>query len=435
MHETITATLTPLEAKKIIKSLGESGLPPNQGVAFYNVGNESLLSTLEKEYFEDYLKDGGAAFKLVVGYYGSGKSHFLLCIRDLAWRHNFVVSRTELSPRECPYDDQLAVYKSVARNIIWHSEDKSVSDETGLPAFLENHFYRLCSKMGIDEVFEEAGINSKLNAWIENLKRARVESPSFLNAVRAYFRALALSDEEQRRLIGSYLLGESLGVTQIRSFDAYEKMDKSNAFRQLRSLCQIISELGYSGTVLLFDEGDRMISIGAPKREKIAIDNLREVVDRCANDQLPGTLFVYAVPPQFVNDIAPKYDAFYQRIGRLSDAFSRRNHFSPLIDLAHLDLPGLELLKKIGERILPVFELAYNCSFDSERQKQNISLLADECAQLLGENYRRVFVKTLVTFLNEQRIDGERNYDSRQAENHLQEVNETLNKSEANAEY
>jgi hypothetical protein len=146
--------LTAREAKHIIHKIGESGLPPNKGIRYYNVGNESLLKALDAEYFQDYLKDGGASFKLVVGDYGAGKSHFLLCIRDLAWEHGFVVSRTELSPKECPYDNQLAVYQSVARNIIWHSEDVTVEDDKGLHTFLENHFYAVCKSLEVETPFD-----------------------------------------------------------------------------------------------------------------------------------------------------------------------------------------------------------------------------------------------------------------------------------------
>jgi hypothetical protein len=78
----------------------------------------------------------------------------------------------------------------------------------------------------------------------------------------------------------------------------------------LRSLCQVVRALGYSGLALLFDEGDRMLSVGG-RSEKVATDNLREVIDRCRED-LPGAMFVYAVPPAFITDIVPKYPALLQ---------------------------------------------------------------------------------------------------------------------------
>src|SRR5579863_10365951 len=127
---------TPQIARQIVEVIGQSGTPPPNGVGYYNVGNDRLLDIIEKHYFESYLAEGGAVFKLIVGDYGAGKSHFLYCLRDLAWRHDFVVSKVDLSPKESPYDDQKRVYAAVAGNILWHEGSES-SEEKGLARFLE----------------------------------------------------------------------------------------------------------------------------------------------------------------------------------------------------------------------------------------------------------------------------------------------------------
>ena len=93
-------------ARQIIEVLGSSGTPPTKGVQHFNVGNRSLLDALDRFYLSSYLQDGGAAFKLVVGDYGSGKSHFLYCLRDVAWARGFAVAKVDLSPVETPYNDQ-----------------------------------------------------------------------------------------------------------------------------------------------------------------------------------------------------------------------------------------------------------------------------------------------------------------------------------------
>src|SRR5258707_1492874 len=104
---------------QIIGVLGPSGVLVSKGVSYYNVGNESMLNALDKHYLSSYLAEGGAVFKLVVGDYGSGKSHFLYCVRDRAWERNFAVSKVDLSPKESPYDDQNRRYVAVASSIIW----------------------------------------------------------------------------------------------------------------------------------------------------------------------------------------------------------------------------------------------------------------------------------------------------------------------------
>jgi hypothetical protein len=206
-------------------------------------------------------------------------------------------------------------------------------------------------------------------------------------------------------------------------------MDRSVAFKMLRSLSQLIHELGYAGLVLLFDEGDRMVSIGSSRTEKVACDNLREVIDRCAGESLPATLFVYAVPPYFVTNIAPQYEALAQRISS-KVKFSRKNPFSVQISLDQLDYPGEQMLKMIGEKLLAIFELAYDMKFDRELQSKNIEHLAAACGALLSTSHRRHFVKSLMDILTEQRVDGEKLYEADGVQGVVRQVTEQLGRSE-----
>ncbi len=89
-------------ARQIVEVLGQSGTPPPRGVRFYNVGNQKLLDVMENQYLGSYLADGGAVFKLVVGDYGSGKSHFLYCVRDRAWAAQFRGEQSRSQPARKP---------------------------------------------------------------------------------------------------------------------------------------------------------------------------------------------------------------------------------------------------------------------------------------------------------------------------------------------
>jgi hypothetical protein len=163
--------------------------------------------------------------------------------------------------------------------------------------------------------------------------------------------------------------------------------------------------MGYTGLILLFDEGDRMMSVGG-KSEKVATDNLREVIDRCRED-LPGAMFMYAVPPAFLYDVVPKYPALQQRI-QTPGYFSRTNPFTPQINLDQLDIPDEQLLPEIGYRLLAIFETAYDVKLDPDIQAQNITLLSEvACQSYLAISHRRLFVKTLVTEWFRQKEQGE----------------------------
>ncbi len=421
--------LTQQEAQHIIRKLGESGIPPTRGLEAYTVGMDSVLGTLENEYLKGYLRDGGSSFKLVVGEYGSGKSHFLYRLRDIAWDNGFVVSRTELSPKECPYDNQLKVYQAVISNLIFHSPDPNVADTQGIESFLENHFFTTMQMLGIGTMMTSVGLDKRVELWLDSILRYKIESPSFRHAVYFYLKAVAEENESAKRNIGAWMRGESVALKDVRAFSITERIDRSVAFKMLRSVSQMVHELGYAGLVLLFDEGDRMVSIGSSKTEKVACDNLREVIDRCAGESLPSTLFVYAVPPYFVTNIAPQYEALSQRISS-KVKFSRKNPFSVQISLDQLDYPGEELLRLIGEKLLVVFEQAYSIELNHELQKQNIAQLAETCGSLLSASHRRHFVKSLIDMLSEQRADGERIYEPDNVQSVVRGVTEQLGRSQ-----
>lgn len=395
-------------AIQIIEVLGQSGVPLSKGVSFYNVGNESLLNTIDAHYLGSYLADGGAVFKLVVGDYGSGKSHFLYCVQDRAWQRNFAVSKVDLSPKESPYDDQRRVYAAVASHIIWHELSNNGAEEHGLARFLEGTLRRLVETRGSDLQDPTVAELPDVQALLETVQNTSIDSLSFQKAILGFFNALLFQKELRQESLARWLQGDEVtpeDMRDLRTIGVTEKITKINAFKMLRSLCQTVRALGYSGLVLLFDEGDRMLSIGG-KSEKVATDNLREVIDRCRED-LPGAMFMYAVPPDFVKSIIPKYQALDQRI-RTAHYFSKSNPFSTQINLDHLDIPDSDLLMQIGYRLLPIFEVAYDIKMNSDFQAENIAVLSEAARRAyLDVSHRRLFIKSLIMEWYRQKEEGE----------------------------
>src|SRR3972149_4694371 len=138
--------LSTEQAYRIINAL-RKGTPPEEGVDLYSVGREQLLS-----YFDDKLieikKYGVSDVKFVSADFGDGKSHFLDLLRDLALKHNFVVSKVELHSREAPFDQLPIVIQRIMANIATPAERKS-----GLEALLNDWSIRNKTKSE-QEIFE-----------------------------------------------------------------------------------------------------------------------------------------------------------------------------------------------------------------------------------------------------------------------------------------
>src|SRR6266850_6764558 len=110
--------LDEAQARRILAMMGENGKPPELGISHVNVGNESYLKIIDKTYIQDLVRAAeGSSFKLVQGTYGAGKTHFLYCVRDLAWRRDMLTAFVTVSPKETPFNRPLAIYRAVAQRL------------------------------------------------------------------------------------------------------------------------------------------------------------------------------------------------------------------------------------------------------------------------------------------------------------------------------
>ena len=143
--------------------------------------------------------------------------------------------------------------------------------------------------------------------WIQStLKNTpAVDSTAFVTAAAELLLAKLQGDEEKGRLVATYLRGEQPPAANLRKIGVYEQLNPSNGFRMLRSLCQVLQRSGLAaGTVLLFDEARQVLSLMSTKGQKVACENLQNVINRCNSGELPGTMFLYGVMPDFFTNFA-----------------------------------------------------------------------------------------------------------------------------------
>jgi hypothetical protein len=392
-------SLQPELARHIIQRVGESGQPPEQGITHLNVGNDSYLRILDEEYLTRLKHNPrGSSFKLVQGYYGGGKTHFLYCVRDLAWKHGFLTSLVNLSPRECPYDDPVKVYAAVAINLTSPPLDDGVEPTRSLTDLLRDLADDRRTAMGAKRAM----------TWIQRTAaRVSTESHSFRKAATAFMAAYLQGDADREAILEPWLLGEPVPRTETRPLGVFEAIESSTGFKMLRSLSQVISGYGLPGIALLFDEVDRNLSLTSRKMLAVG-DNLRQVIDLCGQARLPSTLFLYAVPPEFLRNVVPDYPALDQRL-KSPVPLCERSPQAAVIDLEHLDMDPVALLTGIGDRLQSIFETATGWKADAAIQAHNRALIASTMAAYTFEvSHRRLFVKTYVDFLYRQKAEQQR---------------------------
>jgi hypothetical protein len=392
------------DARRIINSLGQSGQPPKLGASYLNVGTQTILEQLRKEYLEDFLtpfegQDGEGTCKWVEANYGNGKTQFLRCMQEQAWDLGYVTAFVELSQNECPLDQPHLVYGAVARSVQARPLQAADVDRKGLDIALEQlidrKFEGVLSGLPNDDLQDQA------RAWVNNtLATTSVECSAFRSSCLKFLLAKLQGDSQVTELIAPYLRGEPSAMPELKKIGILEKIDKSSGFRFLRSLCQLIQRSGLgTGTILLFDETGDILSLMSSKAKKAACENLLTVINRCNNGELPGTMFMYGVMPDFFTGFATDYPALQQRCGR-----------GTRINLEILEgIKEIDLLRQIGEKITAVFQIAFeDAPKDYEILERNLKTVADQVLKqaLVGSGTRRLLVKTWVQALQTFREGG-----------------------------
>jgi hypothetical protein len=384
-----------LLAKAIIHKLGSSGTPPEFGLEHFSIGLEPILSAIEEEYLKGILKMGLSSFKIVTGSYGGGKTHFLYCIRDRAWKENYVVSYISLNPTECPFDKLELVYKAVMTGLSYPMTSAEMMSpwEKGIEPFLRKWAKGLLERSNEDLEAAKEVINSIRGC----------ESSSFGNALRGALHSIIQNDEEGFQMAVQWLKGEEIPFEWRSRFLISERIEKTTAFRMMRSLAQAVNQMGFSGIIFLFDEAERGLSIYSARDKRRALDNLRQLIDECGNARLPGTMIFYAIPDEnlLLSGSGGVYEALKQR---LRSSFTEGNPLGVKINLENIGIPPEEFLKSLGNKLADIFEVAYGFKFDRNKLREVISYLTETALEYQFDvSYRRIFVISAIEVFQRMR--------------------------------
>lgn len=128
----------------------KGGVVPRVGLEYITVGRDREIDALLRDI--DIIADGGAAFRFIVGKYGSGKSFLLQTIRNYATERGFVVVDADLSPERRfvgAKGQGLATFKELMKNM----STKTKPDGGALPLILERWISGINPQLPLKMVF------------------------------------------------------------------------------------------------------------------------------------------------------------------------------------------------------------------------------------------------------------------------------------------
>ena len=395
--------MNPVVARKIIDIVGGQGNPPDYGFQYFTAGLDNYLNTIDEEYLRSFIRDGGSTFKMVIEIYGGGKTHFLYSIREIAWKYNYITPYVVLSPEQRPFYKLELVYREIVANLVYPQTPEAFLSgyERGIEATIKKWYNQKYQE--VSEKLSGDSILHELNTYASSL--GSYESTSFRNAVKEAFLSLAEKRDDDFTLITQWLKGENPPKNMLKNFKIFEKIDKSTAFKMIRSLVQWVREMGYSGLIVLMDEAEQTPSMSS-KQRAILLNNLRELVDECGHANFKNTMWFYAAPDEnFLEGKSQVYEALRQRVSTVFD--TEINPTGVKIYLEKIPVEPVELLKEIGKKLARIYEIAYDVQLDKnvlEKTIENIAKAAYETK--LATGYKRSFVQYIIKAFHKIRKTG-----------------------------
>jgi succinate dehydrogenase flavin-adding protein (antitoxin of CptAB toxin-antitoxin module) len=231
------------------------------------------------------------------------------------------------------------------------------------------------------------------------------DSSSFKNAISEAFLALMDKRDEDFENIIAWIKGENPPATLRKKYKIFEKIDKSTAFKMIRSLVQWVQDVGYSGMIVLMDEAEQKTSMSS-QQKNILLNNLRELIDECGRSNFKHTMWFYAVPDElFLDGSTGVYQALNQRLETVFDA-----EINPTgVKLRLAPIKGIDILIEIGNKLAEIYQIAFKQEFDKAKLSESIKNIAEGAqSHQYGEvDVKRRFVQALIQAFNKLRKTGE----------------------------
>jgi len=366
-----------------LEQLAQYGVPGRGAARLLDVGNARFLRYFDLEVLDELVCRGGATCKVFEGAYGSGKTHLLQLLHDLALAKGMAVVRTDLSQALSLED-----WRLITQHILQHIEVQTASGPvTSLPKILET-----LGRGGLLKTNELNGIN--------------LPHQGFARAISLLSEPSALPPNA-RFVLSRFLLGDRVNAGDLKAIGAAgvkHPLSSRNAELVAKTVFAALFRLGVPGTLLLFDENERTFVFSRsvpPRRVLLGANLLRRLIDASASGYLVATAAVFAVIPGFVENCAVAYPALGQRL-RLARDDRAAGWRSPVIHLEAVSTepdPDAFLSGLLGR----VSALLQHCGRPlNGKQRDFESAGRRVLAQNAGSGYRRDLVKLIATMTLQQ---------------------------------
>lgn len=286
------------ERDAILQSL-QAGLVPRLGLHLIQVGRkqevEAMLADLER------IEQGGSAFRIVVGRFGSGKSFFMNLVRNLALQKRLVVVQADMSMErrlQASGGEARALYSELVRNLAI----KNKPDGGALRNLCEGWISTLQY-----EVTQAGGAQEDVKKRIfEDLKSLQdhVGGFEFTEVLAKYYEGYISGNDALQGAALRWLRAEYTTKTEARQDLGVRRIiDDENFYDSLKLLAAFSIKAGHAGVLVNLDEmvvlSHRMPSA---RSRQTNYESLLTILNDCLQGSVRGLGFMMAGTDECLED-------------------------------------------------------------------------------------------------------------------------------------
>lgn len=349
-----------------------AGVVPRIGLEQIAVGRKPEVDAILRDL--DNIAEGGAAFKLITGRYGSGKSFLLQMIRNYAMDREFVVADADLSPERRLVGTKgqgLATYRELMTRLSTRTRPDGGALEPILQKWIAALQQQTMQNQGLrpDDPALPSEVEKQIYA-VTNEMQNLVHGFDFAKVLASYWNGYKLGDDDRKQAALRWLRGEYATKTEAKKELAVGVIiDDDNWYDYFKLWSEFTARIGYKGLLLFIDEAVNLYKI----TNSISRQSNYEKLLTMFNDTMQGKaehlgIFVGGTP-QFVEDERRglfSYEALRSRLidGRYA-ARDYANYTGPILKLAMLSHEEiLILLQKL--RQIHALHFGYQASLTDE---------------------------------------------------------------------
>lgn len=380
------------ERDAIIQSL-KTGVTPKIGIQHIQVGRVNELKAMIQDIKR--IEDGGAAFRLIIGDYGSGKTFFMSVVRAIALENKFVTVHADLSP-----DRRLHATNGQAKNLyselMINMATRNKPDGNALTSVVEKFITQVQKEADSTDSSVEKILHQRLSAISE-----MVGGYDFAKVIEAYWKASEQEDEQLKACAIKWLRAEYNSKIEARNdLGVRTIISDASFYDSLKIMSLFVRQAGYSGLLVNLDEMVNLYKLNSSQARKSNYEQILRMLNDCLQGNAEYIGFLLGGTPEFLLDPRKGLYSYEALQSRLADNnFAKQagviDYSSPALHLASLTPEELYILLKNLRHVY-----AYGDTSKYLVPDESLKTFLVHCSQTIGDAYFRTPRNTIKAFLD-----------------------------------